>query len=148
MTAEPGSALPEAVVIDASVAAKLVLIEPDTSDAVALQDRAASGEVSLHAPDTWLAEASNAVWKHSALLGTLSGVQARDAVRRLSGAAIASTATAVLAEQALVVALERRTSFYDALYLALAAALGAPLATRDATLTRHARACGVRVYWE
>ena len=134
--------------IDASVAVALALIEPDTTDAVALQDRAAAGEVSLHAPDTWLAEAANAVWKHSALRGTLSPKRAHEAVRRLSSAAVATTPTATLAERALTLALERRATVYDTLYLALAAALDAPLATRDGTLARHARSCGVRVYWE
>ena len=134
--------------IDANVAVALALIEPDTTDAVALQDRAAAGEVSLHAPDTWLAEAANAVWKHSALRGTLSPKRAHEAVRRLSSAAVATTPTATLAERALTLALERRATVYDTLYLALAAALDAPLATRDATLARHARSCGVRVYWE
>jgi len=148
VTAEADPRRPQPIVIDANVAAKLVLIEPDTTDAVALQDRAAAGEVSLHAPDTWLAEAANAVWKHSALLGRLSPERAREAVRRLGGAAVATTATDVLVEQAFALALERRTTVYDALYLALALALNAPLATRDAALARHARGCAVRLYWE
>ena len=148
MTAEVTRRRPQPVVIDANVAVALVLTEPDTADAVALQDRAAAGEVTLHAPDTWLAEAANAVWKQTALRGTLSPDRAREAVRRLSGSAVATTVTAVLAERAVALALDRRATVYDTLYLALAAALDAPLATRDGTLTRHARASGVRVYWE
>jgi predicted nucleic acid-binding protein len=139
--------LPAHVVIDANVAVKLVIVERDTAAAVALQDRAVAGDVSLCAPDTWLAEAVNAVWTHVTLLGTLTPERARAAVRRLRDAPVVTTPTAELAGHAFALALRHRATFYDALYLSLAAGLGAPLATRDAALARHARARGVALYW-
>ena len=47
------------IVIDASVAVKWVIDEPESEAAVALRDQ------ELIAPALWLAEAANALWRHA-----------------------------------------------------------------------------------
>ncbi len=101
------------LVIDASVALKWVLAEPDQAAADALLDE------DLIAPSLWLLEAANALWRRN-LRGELSVAEARERLSELFNAPV----TAIPIEEDLTAAagLAQRLGHpvYDCLYLALA----------------------------
>jgi predicted nucleic acid-binding protein len=130
-------------VVDASVAAKWVVEEPDSDAAMALQECEA-----LHAPSHWLAEAANVVWA-KAFRGELSADQVRTRVALLASAPMRETAIADLMQAATDIALACRVTIYDALYVALAELLGLPLVTANrrlhTALNNNGRYAGVSV---
>jgi predicted nucleic acid-binding protein len=101
------------IVIDASVALKWVFDEPGTEEALALR------EEELIAPELWLAEAANALWRH-VRLGELSPQEALVRISVLTSAPVASLAFARLIGPALELATELLHPVYDCIYLALA----------------------------
>ena len=112
------------VVIDASVAVKWVLPEPATDAALALQHD------QLIAPELWLAEAANALWRH-VRIGELTPDQALTRLRELKKAPVASLPIEPHVERALALAIELGHPIYDCLYLALALAQDAHVITDD-----------------
>jgi predicted nucleic acid-binding protein len=101
------------VVIDASVALKWILDEPESETAVALR-----GE-DLLAPALWLAEAANALWRRSRI-GDITADEAGSYLSELMNAPVASLAVEPYLEAALKLATEIGHPVYDCLYLALA----------------------------
>jgi predicted nucleic acid-binding protein len=101
------------VVIDASLALKWVLDEPESEAAVALR-----GE-DLLAPALWLAEAANALWRRSRI-GDITADEAGSYLSELMNAPVASLAVEPYLEAALALATEIGHPVYDCLYLALA----------------------------
>ncbi len=101
------------VVIDASVALKWVFDEPGTQAALALR------EEPLIAPEIWLAEAANALWRHSRL-GEISAEEALARMEELTQAPVAAIAIEPFVADALRLATEILHPVYDCLYLALA----------------------------
>jgi predicted nucleic acid-binding protein len=101
------------IVIDASVALKWVLNEHDSEAALALREH------ELLAPDLWLAEAANALWR-SERMGLLTLGEAHGLLTDLSNSPIASFPMARHLEQALTLAIQLRHPIYDCIYLALA----------------------------
>ena len=83
-----------AAVVDASVAVKWVLPEPDSDRAVALRDKV------LHAPDLALAECGNALWVR-VHRGVLSKAEAEICFAELSLAPVRWTPTEQLAAEAM-----------------------------------------------
>jgi predicted nucleic acid-binding protein len=110
-----------ALVLDASVALKWVLEEPDSRLAQAL----AEGEEELLVPDFWLNEATNVCWLQ-ARKGKWSAEEAREALELLR-AQVPPTPTGDLAlhDVALDIGLAVSHSTYDTLYVAFAVAMGA-----------------------
>ena len=110
-----------ALVLDASVALKWVLVEPDSHLAEAL---ARSGE-DLLVPDFWLGEAVNVLWlqvrrKRLTPREAMEGLMLlRDQVKPTP------TAELALHDRALDIALAINHSPYDTLYVAFAIAVGA-----------------------
>ena len=103
------------VVIDASIAVKWVIPERATDEALALQDD------QLIAPELWLAEAANALWRH-VKIGELTPEQALARMHELTEAPVASLAIEPYVERALVLAIQLAHPIYDCFYLALALA--------------------------
>ncbi len=103
------------VVIDASVAVKWVLRETGSDAADALLD-----DHDLIAPDLWLAEAGNALWRR-ARIGEITANEANVRLSELRNAPVASHAIEPHVDQALNLAIELGHPVYDCLYLALAA---------------------------
>lgn len=101
------------IVIDASVTLKWILDEPGTEAALAL-----FGD-ELIAPELWLAEAANALWRH-VRLGEASIVEALARIDELANAPVASVSMGPYMRRALQMAMEMRHPVYDCLYLALA----------------------------
>jgi len=101
------------IVVDASVALKWVLDEPESEAAVALRDQ------ELIAPALWLAEAANALWRH-ARTGEISDQEAAAFFSELLKAPVASLPIEPYLERALEFAMEIGHPVYDCIYLALA----------------------------
>ena len=112
------------LVIDASVALKWVLDEPGADAAAALRSE------SLIAPELWLVEAANALWRRTRR-GEMSGEEARERLTKLRDAPVASAPIErdLLAAADLAGALDHPV--YDCLYLAMAIREDTQLVTAD-----------------
>lgn len=109
-----------ALVVDASVALKWVLEEPDSHLAQAL----AEGEEELLVPDFWLNEATNVCWLQ-VRKGKWSADEAREALELLRAQAPPTpTGDLALHDVALDIGLAVNHSTYDTLYVAFAVAMG------------------------
>lgn len=126
----------EQIVVDASVGAKWVLAEPDSDRALALLSSATRGETSLLAPDVYVPEVTNIIWKSTHLRGDLTRDEARDALDGLLGTLPRLTPAAGLAAQALELALAFEHPSYDCLYVALALRHSCPVVTADRGMLR------------
>ena len=130
MTAEPAKGL----VIDASVLAMWLLPEQGSWAAEALLQSAAAHSVSLSAPTHAISETANVLWKHAALLRTITPAEARESMQDLLTAPISLHPLHELIEAALELALAHRRTVYDCLYVALALRYGSQLVTADRAL--------------
>ena len=126
MTWRPG----ERLVIDASVAVKWVVPEPDSDRAEALLDHA------LMAPDLLFAECANVLWK-KVQRGELSKGEADIAAQTLEQADIAIASTRGHLASAIAVELDHPA--YAAVYLSVAQAAELRLVTADDRLIRKVR---------
>lgn len=134
------------LVVDASVAAKWYFDEPGHEAADRVLASRIESERALFAPDLIVAEFANVLWKR---------------VRRRECSVAAATQilelwevdrpdlvpSAELVSQAFALATSVEQTVYDCLYLAVAIALDAPLATADRNLARAARDVRVPVEW-
>ncbi len=112
------------LVIDASVALKWVLDEPGAVEAEALLDEI------LIAPDLWIIEAANALWKR---VGR-GDIVAEEAAEQLQALLLAPVTTAEASQDlpaALSLALRLEHPVYDCLYLALAIREDTKVVTAD-----------------
>jgi predicted nucleic acid-binding protein len=112
-------------VIDASVAAKLVLNESDSDRAHAI---VAGNRIA--APDFLLLECGNALWTEAEAIAGLA---------RLTHGTFEWIAPQPHVAAALTIALEIDRTIYDALYLAVALSTGCPLVTADVKFAAAAR---------
>ena len=126
MTLRPG----ERLVIDASVAVKWVVPEPDSDRAEALLDHA------LGAPDLLFAECANVLWK-KVRRGELSKDEADIGAQTLEQADIAIASTRGHLASAIAVELDHPA--YAAVYLSVAQAAELRLVTADDRLIRKVR---------
>lgn len=101
------------IVIDASVALKWVFEEPGTEAALALRSE------QMIAPELWLAEAANALWRH-VRLGEINAEEALARMEELVDAPVASLSIQPHVGRALRIATQIRHPVYDCFYLALA----------------------------
>jgi predicted nucleic acid-binding protein len=122
------------LIIDASVAAKWVLPEPESDRAEELRR---SGEALL-APTLIVAEIGNAAWKR-ATRGDMSSAEAMDAVETATALLTTLIPIEQLAARATEIAIELRHPIYDCFYLALAEREGAPIVSADAKLLGAAK---------
>ncbi len=109
-------------VIDASVALKWVLDEPGRAAADTLLDD------ELIAPDLWLVEAANALWKRAGR-GDISVQEAGAMLAELRNAPVSSVVVDLSA--AMDLALELKHPVYDCLYLAAAIREDSHVVTAD-----------------
>jgi len=113
-------------VVDASVAAKWFLPEPDAPAALRLLD----GRRRLVAPDLIRAEVGNIVWKLQ-MRDLVSSEEATDLIEHFLTMPFEIYDTGFLLAGALEIALATKRTVYDSLYLALAVELGATVITAD-----------------
>lgn len=114
------------VVVDASVAAKWFLPEPDAAAAVRLLD----GRRRLVAPDLMRAEVGNIFWK-LCTRNLLAADEAAEMLDHFLSMPLEIHDSAFLLPAALEIAVATRRTVYDSLYLALAVELGATVVTAD-----------------
>ncbi len=119
-----------AAVVDASVAVKWVVDEPGTAEALALR-----GHVRLFAPELWVAECANILWK-KVHRGELTRKEAAIAGRLLQAADVEFLSSHHLLFQVAQIAMELDHPAYDCLYLALAMEQGCHFVTADAHFLR------------
>lgn len=127
-------------VLDASVAAALYVDDPVSADAHALLSRLSTEGAELHAPDLLVLEVANVLWKRTRR-SEIAPADALTAVNDLASSADLRLHSAPpLVRQALGVALAHGLTVYDAVYVALAALLGAVVLTADSRLLGTATA--------
>jgi predicted nucleic acid-binding protein len=112
------------IVIDASVALKWVLDEPDSDAAIALRDE------DLIAPALWLVEAANALWRR-ARIGEITAAEATERLSELVNAPVALFTIEPHLDRALSLAIQIDHPVYDCIYLALALHYGTHVVTAD-----------------
>jgi predicted nucleic acid-binding protein len=117
-------------VVDASVALKWFIAEPDSADAVNLR-RAER----LLAPDLIVPEVGNALWK-AARRGELSADEVAVAARLMEQSDVELRPMRALLRPAMSLALALDHPVYDCVYLALAAEQDCALVTADEQLIR------------
>ncbi len=125
------------VVVDASVAVKWVIDEPDSPQAARLLDGR-----QLLAPDLLWAECGS-VLRTKVRRGLLAAQDAELACRVLRGSDIQTTPSQSLVAHALSLALRMQHSVYDCLYLALALETDRPLVTADQRFVERVEASGI-----
>lgn len=125
------------IVIDASVALKWVLDEPGREAADALIDD------DLAAPELWLVEAANALWRRIAL-GEITAGEALERLAELANAPVASLAMEPHLAAALRLASEIGHPVHDCVYLALALHYDTQVVTADRRF--HAAAASVPAF--
>jgi predicted nucleic acid-binding protein len=118
------------IVLDASAVVDL-LIKP-AAETVALRARVRAASI-VYAPHLMDAEVTNTL-RRLLLRGQIDQVAARRAIRRLGAMRLRLRPHRPLLGRAL--ALRHQLSTYDAIYVAMAEAIGATLLTRDARLAR------------
>ena len=121
------------IVLDASAAVDALLYRSPHSDLIHEHLREHVGD--LHAPHLLDAEVGEVLRRH-VLRGALHPGAARDALGVLGGLRITRYAHLLFLPRALT--LGDNLTVYDALYVALAEGLEAPLLTRDAGIARSA----------
>jgi predicted nucleic acid-binding protein len=131
------------IVVDASIAVLWFANELDRAGAARLLESTAI----LLAPDLMAVEATNAWWK-KLRHGEMERPDVEQAVTNLLAVGISWTPSAVLLRLAARLAIELGHPVYDCLYLALATARSASLATADDRLGRTAARLGVRRWGE
>jgi predicted nucleic acid-binding protein len=129
------------VVVDASIAFFWFANEPDRWGAQRLLET----ESALLAPDLMAVEVTNAWWK-KLRRREMELADVEQAVTNLLALGIAWTPSPALLRPAIRLAAELGHPVYDCVYLTLAAAHSAPLATADDRLRRAAERIGVRVW--
>jgi predicted nucleic acid-binding protein len=127
--------MPETFVLDASVAAKWVLPEPDGAAALRMLDRHLAGEISLIAPDLLLAEVASLLSKRHRRK-QISAEQASEAFRLLTRFAPRLFDTRPRLDRALDLPLRHQMSLWDCVYLALALERSCAFLTSDRRLFR------------
>lgn len=125
---------PIACVVDASVAIKLVIVEPLSSQAHALFAHLAHDpSARFFVPDLFDIECANILWKHVQHSG-YPPVDAQLNLATLAALALQRIPVTTLATDALDLAIAHKITAYDACYVAAAQRLGMPLITADTKL--------------
>ena len=113
-------------VIDASVAVKLLVDEPDSD---AARELAASGE-ELHAPRLMASEVANALWR-KARVGEMERADVGAALALMTDMPVRWNDDELVSADAVRLALALDHPVYDCVYLALAHRIGATVVTAD-----------------
>lgn len=134
-------------VVDASVAVKLFLNEPLTSQAIDLFDRLADEKsVAFHIPDLFYVECANIFWKQCQR-GNAVPSKAQADLALLGTLQLQRTSTFDLMNNALTIALTHGISAYDACYVTLAHREGIPMVTADEKLVNKLASTPYQVGW-
>lgn len=128
------------MIVDASVAAKWVLPEPNSDRADLLRQQANE----LVAPTLVVAEIANAIWKR-AMRNEISAEDGAAALRAAVNLFSAIVNMAELADEAFKLSASLRHPIYDCFYIALAQRERAELVTADERMATAARKARIKV---
>ena len=136
-----------ACVLDASVGAKLFLLEPlsDRADTL-LAQLAVDPFCRFYVPDLFFAECANILWKYARQHSYPADV-ARHNVADLVRLPLRAAPAKDLAEDALALAIAHGITAYDAVYVALSCRISLPLVTADESLVRRLAGSSLDVRW-
>jgi len=123
-------------VLDASVAVKWVIAEPDSAIALRLRDSARAGQDELIAPEFFLVECGHAVFR-LARRKLLSGPDANRCLVAILADCPSLFPFLGLVPRASILCQSASIGFYDALYIALAEQEGCQLVTADIKLVAN-----------
>ncbi len=115
-----------ALVVDASVAVKWLLVEEDSTTVRSL----IRGGEGLHAPRLLVSEVGNAIWRRSRL-GHIDRASAHELVAQIPTMPIQWHRDEVVCADATRLAITYDRPVYDFMYIALAQRLGARVVTAD-----------------
>jgi predicted nucleic acid-binding protein len=135
-------------VLDASVAAKRYLPperETLVPEALHLIDEYGAGRMKLLVPDVFWVEIGNIFWKADRM-GRMPRVGAEEAIHGMSQLDFPTLPSFPLLQDAFAIATRYQRSFYDSIYIALAATTRIPLLTADERLA-NALAAYFPVRW-
>ena len=121
------------LIVDASVVAKRLVLEPDSDKANLLFANWERGALEILAPSILPAEVANMLWKR-ARRGLLSAAVVENLFREFNAFHVPLWPIEDLMELALTLALRNGHSAYDGLYVALALKTGWDLVTADERL--------------
>jgi predicted nucleic acid-binding protein len=119
------------IVVDASVAAKWVVEEEHSAEAIRLLR-----SDGLHAPAHWRAEAVNVLWA-KVFRGDLAAADADERMLVLNRAPIVDTPIALLMPRAFAISVAHSVTIYDSLYVALAEQRDVKFVSADVRLIRR-----------
>src|SRR5262245_24836628 len=125
-------------VLDASVALKWVLPEPDSGKAIRLRDEYNQGIHELLAPDIFTTEIANAL-AVAERQGRIKSGEAAIFFHDILRNAPAIHPTPPLLVRAMEISLSTRQAVYDCIYLALAEDVGCEMVTADDQFVRKLR---------
>lgn len=117
-------------VIDSNVAVKWFVFENDSATAIKILESYKRSEINFLAPDLIYAEFGNIVWKKQAFQG-FAPADADFALREIKKITISLTPVPDLLDDAYRIAVRRRRTFYDSLYLALSLRRNCKFVTAD-----------------
>ena len=120
-------------VIDAGVAVKWFIPEPDSDKARKLLDRYDQGSDELIAPDLLIPEAANVFWKRASR-GDITAQDADDNLSDLLALNVTLTPSSLVVQNALTLARTHNRTVYDCLYLALSLDQSCDFITTDERL--------------
>ncbi len=140
----PAPKAADILVLDASVAAKWFINEPDSEQAQPLLSEVAQGRWQLIAPDLFQIELAHIFWKNR-YHGYVRG-QLRAALKELNNLNMEFVPVPSLFDKAVDIAYNQEIAVYDACYMALAVAFRAPLASFDQTLAKKSKAAKITLY--
>ena len=129
------------MILDASVAVKLVVAEPGTIEAREVCFR----QPSLSAPDWVLIEAGSAIW-NKVMRGELRAADIPETMHLLPQFFTSLHPSADLLGEGMRLAVQLKHHVYDCLYLALAMHVREPLLTADKGFVFSARRAGLEAH--
>ena len=121
------------LVVDSGIAVKWFVPEPDSIHAELIYQDYQNGSFDFHAPDLIHAEFGNIIWKKR-IFQSLSEPSGNAAISSFQNINFNLTATTLLFDDAFRIAIQHQRTFYDSLYLALAARENCDFVTADEKL--------------
>ena len=134
------------LVVDSSVAIKLFVVEPYSTEARRILTDYQAGVLTLRAPDLINAEIGNIVWKKHLFQG-LAAADAQDIIDTFRTLTIVQTPTAELLDNAYRFAVIHRRTVYDMLYVTLSIREACPFVTADEKLVNAISAPFPNTIW-